>query len=76
MTDIVNQRIDKILYNRVESYAPLKVEGISNLYKYRLQNGFTDDEKWYREEQPRLFKAFGCKHLDELEQEIVVLLKD
>lgn len=76
MTDIVNQRIDKILYNRVESYTPLKVEGISNLYKYRLQNGFTDDDKWYREEQPRLFKAFGCKHLDELEQDIVVLLKD
>ena len=76
MTDIVNQRIDMILHDKVESYVPLKVEGLSNLYKYRLQNGFTDDDKWYTEEQPRLFKVFGCKHLDELEREVAVLLRD
>lgn len=72
MTDIVNHQIDNILYDRTPIYPTIKVDGLSNLYQYKLKFKLSDDD--YIKEIPRLMKVLGVSHMSELEERIVDLL--
>lgn len=72
MTDIVNHQIDNVLYDRTPVYPTIKVDGLSNTYRYKLKYKLSDDE--FVKEVPRLMKLFGISHMNELEERIADLL--
>lgn len=72
MTEIVNHQIDNILYDREPVYPSLKVEGLSNTYRYKLKYKLSDED--FVKEVPRLMKLFGISHMRDLEDRIVDLL--
>lgn len=72
MSEIVNYQIKNVLSDTEPIYPTLKVEGLSNLYRYHLKYNMTEEE--FRKDIPRLMKLYGISHMSELEEAIVDML--
>lgn len=73
LTELVNAQIDNVLdKNNFCSYPAIKLDGVTNIYKYKKALGMTDEE--FRDNIPRLYETLKVSCMDDLEKEIVKLL--
>lgn len=74
LNDIMHIQIENILRDGEEFYPPLTKDGLSTVYKYRMQYGFTDDKEWQKEKD-RLTSVFNIKTKEDVESVLSSLLK-
>lgn len=72
LTEVVNYQINNVLNDSDPVYPALKIDGLSNQFKYRLKYKMTEDE--FIKDIPRLMKVLGTTTMVEFEERIADLL--
>lgn len=72
LTEVVNYQINNVLNDGEPVYPTLKIDGLSNQFKYRLKYKMTEDE--FIKDIPRLMGVLGTTSMVEFEERIADLL--
>lgn len=74
LTDVVNTQIDNILSTGEKKYPAVKFDGLTNVMKYRMKFGYTEEKLWLQH-VPQLFQSLHLNSMSEMEEKIEILLR-